>query len=156
VCGRADVDVGTLRANCNVSGFNSPAASAALGWFWAVLTDMTAAERCKFVRYELSYLFLRFLFIHLFSSRFTCGLSRLPKGYSSSQKLKICCMTGAGDEALPRAATCAWTFNLPVYSSKEIMKQRVLTAILNCFDIDNDFVVAAGATPQDGESSDDD
>jgi other hect domain ubiquitin protein ligase E3 len=34
-----------------------------------------------------------------------------------------------GDGALPKADTCFFNFELPDYSSKEIMKQRILLAI---------------------------
>jgi hypothetical protein len=37
--------------------------------------------------------------------------------------------TKHGDGALPKADTCFFNFELPNYSSKEIMKQRILLAI---------------------------
>ena len=68
VCGVPDVSVESLKANCQLSGFvrDDPV----LESFWAVLNEMTPKERCLFVK-------------------FTCGLSRLPTGYNSAQKLKI-------------------------------------------------------------------
>lgn len=68
VCGVPDVSVESLKANCQLSGFvrNDPFLEA----FWEVLNEMTPKERCLFVK-------------------FTCGLSRLPTGYNSAQKLKI-------------------------------------------------------------------
>lgn len=43
---------------------------------------------------------------------------------------------------LPRASTCFWSFYLPRYSGKEVMRERIITAITSCGDIDNDFLVA--------------
>jgi len=88
--------------------------------FWECLKEMTNKERCMFIR-------------------FTCGLSRLPSNYRVTKKLKIVIEPTRTDLTLPRSATCFWTFYLPKYSSKSIMKERILTALHNCTDIDNDF-----------------
>jgi E3 ubiquitin-protein ligase HERC1 len=119
ICGVPDVSVESLKANCQLSGFvrDDPVLAA----FWAVLHEMSPKERCLFVK-------------------FTCGLSRLPTGYNSAQKLKIVAENDS-DSSLPRASTCFWSFYLPRYSKKEIMRERIITAITNCGDIDNDFLV---------------
>ena len=54
------------------------------------------------------------------------------------------CLYGASTDLprrLPRASTCFWSFYLPRYSRKEIMRDRIITAITSCGDIDNDFLV---------------
>jgi HECT-domain (ubiquitin-transferase) len=43
--------------------------------------------------------------------------------------IKPAMKTSYGDGALPKADTCFFNLELPDYSSKEIMKQRILLAI---------------------------
>jgi len=90
--------------------------------FWECLTEMSNKERCMFIR-------------------FTCGLSRLPANYKTEKKLKITIESSYTNDALPRSATCFYTFYLPAYTAKKIMKEKILTAVNNCVDIDADFMV---------------
>jgi len=86
------------------------------------MNEFSNKERCMFVR-------------------FTCGLSRLPTGYNPNKKLKIVLEQYQDDNSLPRAATCFWSLYMPRYSTKDIMKQRLLTAIVHCTDIDADYTI---------------
>jgi len=44
-----------------------------------------------------------------------------------------------GDAHLPSAHTCSYTLDLPAYTSEETLRERLMFAITNCRDIDNDF-----------------
>ena len=43
------------------------------------------------------------------------------------------------DQYLPRAHTCFFSVNLPKYSSKELMTEKLKYAIFNCTEMDADF-----------------
>ena len=43
------------------------------------------------------------------------------------------------DSFLPKAHTCFFSINLPKYTRKEIMHEKLLYAIYNCTEMDADF-----------------
>jgi hypothetical protein len=43
------------------------------------------------------------------------------------------------DQYLPKAHTCFFSINLPRYSGKQIMREKLLYAISNCTEMDADF-----------------
>ncbi|KAA3678134.1 E3 ubiquitin-protein ligase HERC4 [Paragonimus westermani] len=79
-------------------------------WFWEVLLNEFSVENKKN--------FLRFL----------TGCDRIPIVGFSSLKITIQPMN-SGDEYLPVAHTCANLLDLPLYSSKEILAQKLSVAI---------------------------
>ncbi|KAF8562447.1 hypothetical protein P879_06573 [Paragonimus westermani] len=79
-------------------------------WFWEVLLNEFSVEDKK--------KFLRFL----------TGCDRIPIVGFSSLKITIQPMN-SGDEYLPVAHTCANLLDLPLYSSKEILAQKLSVAI---------------------------
>ena len=69
-----------------------------------------------------------------------------PKGIEFPQKFKIQSAVGETieinqDHYLPKAHTCFFSINLPRYSNKEIMIEKIKYAILNCTEMDADFKV---------------
>jgi len=81
--------------------------------------------------------------------RFVWGQSRLPtksEDFREPFGILPCHMrSGAADQAaidrmLPISHTCFFTLELPRYSTKEVMKKKLLYAITNCMSIDTDFV----------------
>eukprot|EP00796_Vickermania_ingenoplastis_P004217 gene4217-3049_t len=52
------------------------------------------------------------------------------------------------DERLPHASTCFYWLSLPKYSSKEVLKEKLLFAIEQCVDIDADFRIRDQDVPQ--------
>ena len=54
---------------------------------------------------------------------------------------------------LPRAHTCFFSFDWPDYSSKDIARDRLLTAIMHCQVIDMDFNADISAWGADAEGS---
>jgi len=55
---------------------------------------------------------------------------------------------GNPDDYLPEAHTCFFALDLPLYSCKKIMEQKLLYAITTCADIDTDYNTGnEGTTP---------
>jgi hypothetical protein len=75
--------------------------------------------------------------------RFVWGRSRLPineEGFTHPMKIqKIDRGNKENDEMLPLSHTCFFTLDLPQYSSKQIMKLKLLYSITNCKSIDTGF-----------------
>jgi hypothetical protein len=79
-------------------------------WFWEVLREFTDEQRAMYLT-------------------FVWGRSRLPTTSADfPEKHKIDARAG-GDGAFPLAHTCFFTIDLPAYSSKAILKQKLATAI---------------------------
>ena len=89
-------------------------------WFWDVLTnDFNDEERSLYLV-------------------FVWGRSRLPLTAAEfDTKHKISSREG-GDRAFPLAHTCFNQLDLPAYSSREVLAQRLRTAIYMCGVIDGD------------------
>ncbi|KAL7066003.1 HECT domain-containing family protein, partial [Cryptosporidium serpentis] len=74
--------------------------------------------------------------------RFVSGRSRLPQG-NDEWKFSVSYDNPdiIQDERLPIATTCGFRLSLPKYSSKKILRERLLYAIHNCVAIDLDAYV---------------
>merc|ERR1712054_462546 len=108
VAGKPEVDLEELKRHTEYRQYtpNSPV----IKWFWEALESLTHLERTDFIR-------------------FVWGRSRLPlKGRPWPQSFKIQRCPG-GDNALPQTHTCFFSIELPEYSSAEITKKRIHTAI---------------------------
>ncbi|CAE7917480.1 UPL2, partial [Symbiodinium sp. KB8] len=79
--------------------------------FWRIMEGLSNEDLSNFVR-------------------FVWGRSRLPKPseWGTDKPFKLT-KRGGGDDQLPLAHTCFNQLELPDYSSEEVMKQRLLTAI---------------------------
>ncbi len=80
------------------------------GWFWAVMERMTQRER-----QDLLY--------------FWTSSPVLPASVDSYQPPPSITIRPPDDQHLPTANTCISRLYLPLYSSKAILKARLLTAI---------------------------
>eukprot|EP01035_Chromulina_nebulosa_P017384 gene17384-22933_t len=126
ICGIKEIDISRLRHNteydedvtCNDKHIQN---------FWNILEyEFTNDERS---------LFLRFVW-----ARPTLP----PRELDFPQKFKI--QSAVGDDVainpdsyLPKAHTCFFSINLPKYSTKEIMIEKLKYAINNCTEMDADF-----------------
>jgi len=139
VCGRPDFDVEWLKNRTSYSGSVS-ASTPSIQKLWEVLTEFSPEERGSFLR-------------------FVYGQTRLPPstgGYS--QELTIETLEKYGiipDQMLPEAATCSFKLKFPLYTSKEILRTKLLYAITHCSAIDTDFTAATWAADDLNEASDD-
>ncbi len=84
-------------------------------WLWEILSEITEEERVKFIK-------------------FCWGQERLPATKEEYEKLQINFkikphIDKKRKDIFPKADTCFFTLELPDYSSKEVMKKLILTAI---------------------------
>jgi len=103
------VDVGDLQRHTVVNGF-SPR-SPTIANLWSVLQEFSLDERAQFLKFVTSVPKPPLL-----------GFARLEPGFG------IRCV-GDDDQRLPTASTCLNLLKLPEYSSKEILRKKLLYAI---------------------------
>jgi len=114
--GEAEVDMNLLRRfTDNEHGYSDDY----MNWFWEVLNEMSEDDKQLYLKFVNS------------RSKLTTNPSGEPRRH------KICSCYG-GDARLPLSHTCFFQIDLPKYSSKDIMRERVLTAIRFCGEIDTD------------------
>ncbi|WUR03692.1 E3 ubiquitin-protein ligase [Vairimorpha necatrix] len=101
---------------------NYTAGSDQIKWFWDIIKDFNQKDRGKVLQ-------------------FATGLNKPPMGgfknfrYRSIMKNFNICLPGLKDgckgydEQLPEAATCNFTLKLPLYSSKAILKEKLVMAM---------------------------
>jgi hypothetical protein len=118
------VNVDILMERTEYSGIDESASHVQL--FWEVLREMTPKERSLFLR-------------------FVWGRSRLPAG-KNFKKFKLTGMSTSGpvDNYLPVAHTCFFQLDLPSYTTKEAMREKLIYAITHCTAIDLDRVANEG------------
>ena len=119
VTGSTKVDLKILK-QCTEYEDISPDAPV-IQWLWEVLQEMTDEERT---------LFLRFVWAR---SRMPSSAQDLPMNFKI-QSFK----SDTPNEHLPHAQTCFFSLSLPSYSSKEILKSKLLYAINNSPNMDAD------------------
>jgi other hect domain ubiquitin protein ligase E3 len=134
VCGKSTVDIDLLKRHTRYGGGDKSGAalseeSPLIVWFWEVLSEFTEEEKQKFVK-------------------FCWGQQRLPANDEEFERrqtrfmIKPAMNTKYGENALPKADTCFFNFELPNYKSKENMKKKILLAInTDCDSINADNVV---------------
>ncbi|XP_067667414.1 probable E3 ubiquitin-protein ligase HERC1 [Haliotis asinina] len=122
VCGTAEVSIDVLRKVVRYRGIDE--CHIIIQWFWDVLEAFTNEERIQFLR-------------------FISGRSRLPTNPADiTQRFQI--MTSdRGVDSLPTSQTCFFQLRLPVYSSKEMLAEKLRYAINNCRSIDMDNYMLA-------------
>jgi len=118
VCGNPMVDLKVLRKHTQYRHIS--AGSTLIKNLWKCLESFNMEER---------QLFLRFVW----------GRSRLPVSEGDwTQEFTVLALN-AGDDKLPISHTCFFSLDLPMYSSYEVMRKKLLFAIFNCQAIDIDF-----------------
>jgi len=130
VCGKREIDLELLKAN-TVYKHGVKAADKHVQYFWEVLEEFTHHQRSNFLR-------------------FVWGQSRLPtRSEDFQEQFGIQTSPKNDDCILPVSHTCFFSLELPRYSSREVMKKKLLYAISNCHAIDTDFVVQNAALEED-------
>eukprot|EP00592_Proboscia_alata_P011791 CAMPEP_0194385656 /NCGR_PEP_ID=MMETSP0174-20130528/81579_1 /TAXON_ID=216777 /ORGANISM="Proboscia alata, Strain PI-D3" /LENGTH=1107 /DNA_ID=CAMNT_0039173999 /DNA_START=1013 /DNA_END=4336 /DNA_ORIENTATION=- len=108
------IDVEGLR-KCMVYAGGYHTSQPMMIWFWEVIHEMTSDQQCKFLRFMTS-------------------CSRQPLlGFEVLVPLpcvqQVRSEDGSVDSKLPTAATCANLLKLPLYGSKQILKEKLLYAV---------------------------
>ena len=120
VCGESVLDVAVLQQFTEYSGYTRDAPVVVN--FWKALKEFTPEERESYLKY-------------------VWGRTRLPDPNVNKFTHVIAKMSGVNqDKRLPTASTCYFTLELPNYSSYEILKEKLKYVIMNCSEIDKDFI----------------
>ncbi|CAG9334942.1 unnamed protein product [Blepharisma stoltei] len=129
VCGAANIDIDILKANTDYS--NCSLTDQHIINLWEVLTEMSPKERTLFLK-------------------FVWGRSKLPSG-RDWRHMTITRYNPSGnvDNYMPISHTCFFTMDLPPYTTKEVMKTKLLYAITHCTDIDLDGSASGGWEEED-------
>lgn len=114
ISGLPEIDLDDLKANTEYTGYT--AASSVINWFWEVVKSFNKEDMARFLQ-------------------FVTGTSKVPlegfkalQGISGPQRFQIHKAYGA-PERLPSAHTCFNQLDLPEYSLKEQLEERMLLAI---------------------------
>lgn len=128
ICGKSKVDFDLLKKHTSYSGdFNDD--HQVIKWFWELLFNMKESDKLKFVK-------------------FCWGQERLPatdEEYERTQTrfmVKMSTYDSDHDRILPKADTCFFNIQLPVYTSFDILQEKITIAI----HIDCDSMNAEEAT----------
>lgn len=114
VCGVKTVDLELLKANTKLSPDLNPNSNKVV-WLWEILSELSDEEKIKFVK-------------------FCWAQERLPSTHEEFQKLQVGFMIKSyldktKKDQFPKADTCFFSIELPEYTSKEIMKKKIVQAI---------------------------
>ena len=118
ICGEKNVDIDLLKLNTNLSG-DLTENSQNVKWLWEILREITDEERVKFIKFcwaqeRLPHTNEEF---EKHQVRFTIK----PLSTTTNAKNKV--------DIFPRANTCFFHLELPEYTSKDKMKEKILQAI---------------------------
>ncbi|KAL3917671.1 MAG: hypothetical protein SGILL_004605 [Bacillariaceae sp.] len=120
ICGNPEIDVDLLKKIVEYEGFEE--SDEIIQYFWETLREFTNEER---------KLFLQFVWAR----------NRLPlnaNDFDAPFKIQKDSTTDS-DQLLPSASTCFFSLTLPEYSSKKILKEKLLFAITNVTTMETDF-----------------
>ncbi|XP_062203891.1 E3 ubiquitin-protein ligase UPL1-like [Phragmites australis] len=114
ISGLPDIDLDDLKANTEYSGYSI--ASPVIQWFWEIVQEFSKEDKARFLQ-------------------FVTGTSKVPlegfsalQGISGPQRFQIHKAYGSTNH-LPSAHTCFNQLDLPEYTSKEQLQERLLLAI---------------------------
>ena len=143
VCGKNIVDIDLLKRHTKygTGGVSYVKEDAPLiKWFWEVLREITQEDQRRFIK-------------------FCWAQERLPANDEEFERrqtrfmIKPALNNRHGDGSLPKADTCFFNLELPNYSTKEILKEKLLLAIHT--DCDSMNAEAEHGADSDGEPMDD-
>merc|ERR1712232_1093857 len=122
-CGNQNVDVDLLKLVVEYEGYNET--DKVIINFWETLREFSDDERKSFLQ-------------------FVWARNRLPlreSDFEAPFKIQRDTTNNAAlpDQALPSASTCFFSLALPEYSTKEVLKDKLLFAIQNVTTMETDF-----------------
>lgn len=129
ICGKKTVDFDMLKAHTTYTldlNENTPR----IKWLWEILHEMTDEDKLKFIK-------------------FCWAQERLPATNEDYEKSQVHFtikpyIDKKKKDIFPKADTCFFSFEIPEYSSKEIMKNRIISAI----NLDNVSINADKVNPE--------
>ena len=114
VAGVPHLDFNELQKATEYIGWSQsdPSTNPTVQYFWSVVEELTAEQQQKLLM-------------------FATGSTRAPIGGLQSLDFKLQRM-GPNSNSLPTSHTCFNTLLIPEYSSREVLKERLLKAIEEC------------------------
>jgi hypothetical protein len=114
VCGTKTVDIELLKVHTKFAGDLMPTATKII-WLWEILSEITDEDKIKFIK-------------------FCYAQERLPTTHEEFLKNQIrftikSSMDKNRRDYFPKADTCFFSLELPEYTSKDIMKSKIVQAI---------------------------
>jgi len=118
ICGMPEIDIKDMMENTEYhSGLTK--STECIKWFWECVQEMDAEERALLLQFITG------------TSKVPIGGFKALPGMDGIQRLQIHA-SGGGDTMLPAAHTCFNQLDLPRYSTKQILKEKVMMAIREC------------------------
>lgn len=124
ICGSPNIDLTVLKKHTIYDGYNQN--SIEIINFWSILEEFSQIERSNYLK-------------------FVWGRARLPitnDGFTHPMKIQKFNKKNP-DKYLPLSHTCFFSIELPPYSSKKVMKEKLSYAITHCKAIDIDVTNSA-------------
>ncbi|GMF13998.1 unnamed protein product [Phytophthora lilii] len=145
VSGSLEIDVKLLKRHTRYSSGMSPEQFPHLDTFWKVLSSFSEENKRRFIN-------------------FAWGQDTLPADDAEFDRTHTRLLIKAPpqddgvnqDLLLPKADTCFFNIELPVYSSEEIMREKLLLAITLCTSLDGDDQTAGHDIYYAGDEVDED
>jgi hypothetical protein len=114
VCGVKTVDIDLLKAHTKLSTDLTESANK-VKWLWEILHEISDEEKIKFIK-------------------FCYAQERLPNTHEEFEKLQIkftikSYIDKTKIDLFPKADTCFFSIELPEYSSKDVMKAKIIQAV---------------------------
>jgi len=131
ICGSSEIDFEMLKVVTEYEGCEETDDHCI--WFFEVLREMSTKEKESF----LSFVWAR--------KSLPSTVAGFEQNFKLQKDSKTCDEKDQAvvDEYLPHASTCFFSLALPKYSSKEVLRRKLLTAIKNSPNIDMDFTTNA-------------
>jgi hypothetical protein len=117
--GKQTTDIAYLKKFTIHKGHFSSEDSKTRKWYWEIMEEMAEEDRQLYLR-------------------FVNGQSKLGTNMKDLRCKHELRNRHGGDAALPEAHTCYFQIDIPEYTTKEIFRKRLLTAIRFCGEVDND------------------
>ena len=136
VCGKKTVDIEMLKSHTKYT-LDLNEQSPRIKWLWEVLDEITDDDKIKFIK-------------------FCWGQERLPATNEDYEKLQVQFtikpyIDKKKIDIFPKADTCFFSLELPEYSSKDKLKNMILTAI----NFDNTSLDADKVSPENIDNRND-
>lgn len=135
VCGKKTVDIEMLKAHTKYT-LDLNENSNHIKWLWDVLNEISDDDKIKFIK-------------------FCWAQERLPATHEEYEKLQVHFtikpyIDKKKKDVFPKADTCFFSLELPDYTSKEVMKRMIITAI----NLDNVSINADKVSPEQMDKQD--
>jgi hypothetical protein len=129
VCGKKTVDINLLKSNTKYALELNENVNR-VKWLWEILFEIADEDKVKFIK-------------------FCYAQERLPPTMEDYEKLNVHFtikpyIDKNKKDAFPKADTCFFALEIPEYSSKDVMKTKILTAI----NLDNVSINADKVNPE--------